>query len=369
MDLTLSILATVLLVASTVTVVGNAAGTKGFTMKMPGGPDAMGVVVFFIFNLLGWILTLIASWFVAGRGGFVWFVNPPAMAGLFLTFIAVALAFLSVMGLGVSLERKTSVRWLPGWAAAGVLPIWTNSLLAYLAWGDPEALRTSMTPRIVGVPLAVLAVCSFGLGAVLWIIHQGKVAQRLARSDQQRREQEDRNRVEAAERDVRHKAELDALPDSAPLTTFVTHLFIDKSDAHHPLAMARIASLPDLAARFDEELKHPDPLQREYLLNYFRVADPLDPALLEALRPAISRCFGHLTSDLAAARTGDTAGEVRHPYGMPLGLLLSAQRFPGPRFEAEARALRAELVAWETDPTTRAVERVDEYLAGQPVNK
>lgn len=368
MDLTLSILTTVLLIGSTVTVIGNTAGTKGYTMKMPGGPDAMGIIVFFIFNLLGWILTLVASWLVAARGAFNWFVSPPAMAGFLMVFILIALGFISMMGIGVSMERKTKVRWLPGWAGGALLPVWANVFLLALAWNDPPALLDATWPLVAGFPLAVIAGAALVFGAVLWLVQQGKAAERLAKHDQERRAQEARNRVESAERDVRHKAELDALPDDAPLTTFVTHLFIDRSDAHHPLAMKRIASLPNLAARFDEELRHPDPLQREYLLNYFRVTPSHDPALLEALRPTIARCFTHLTSDLAAARARNEKEQVAHPYGMPLGLLLSAQRFPGPRFEAEARALRAELVAWETDSTSRAVERVDEYLAGQPVN-
>jgi len=281
--------------------------------------------------------------------------------------ITAPLAFLSVMGLGLSMERNLERRWLFGWLGAVLPPVYANLFVGLLAWGDPAWLAGSLVPRIAGTPLLIAAAGSLVTAGVLWVRDQGEAAARLANAGDQEREQEERNRVGAIKRDAGHKAELDAMPDDAPLATFVTHLFIDKSEAHHGLALARIAGLPDLAARFDRELENPDPLQREYLLNYFRVAQAVDPAVLAALRPTIARCFERLTRDVAAARTEGNGDQVRHPYGMPLGLLLSAARWPEPRFEAQSRALRDELAKWETEATTRAIARIDEYLAGKSI--
>jgi len=70
MDLTLSIIATIAVGFSLFTVVALVGGTKGFTMRVPSGPDAMGIIIFFILNLLGWILTLVAArgWWLGGAG-------------------------------------------------------------------------------------------------------------------------------------------------------------------------------------------------------------------------------------------------------------------------------------------------------------
>ena len=67
----ISILATIALLASTVAACLNAAASKGFTLRTPSGPDAMGIVVFFIFSLHGCVLMLVAAVLVASLGALV----------------------------------------------------------------------------------------------------------------------------------------------------------------------------------------------------------------------------------------------------------------------------------------------------------
>ncbi len=368
MDLFLSISATGSIVLSSILALGLSADTKGFTKRTPSGPDAMGIIVYFIGCLAGWGLTLLAAWLAAGRGGFVWFLTPAPAACILLLFVAAALAFLSVMALGASLENSRKHRTLYGYLGALALPLAANAFVLYLAWADPAGLAASTLMRLLAIPFGLVAAGSLITAVVLYVRAQGKAAQRQAVALQREREQIAQNEAEAIERDARHRAELEALPDDTPLTVFVTHLFIDKSERHHRLVLERIGGLADLAARFDRELEHPEPLQREYLLNYFRMADALDPGVAAALRPAIARCFDKLGEDLDRAAGAGQAESVRHVFGMTKGLLLSAAKFGEPRFESQARRLRGVLERWPTESKVDAMKALDQYLAGQVVS-
>lgn len=367
MDTALSIIATLALLASLAGPLIMAAGTKGFTIRVPSGPDAMGIVVFFILSVAHWLATLLGAILVACRGVFAWIATPAGAAAILLAFATIALGVLSFLAMIASLERKPW-RTPAGWAGAFALPAAWSFYLLILAWFDPGMASRDLWPRLVGAPFALAAVASIIL--VLWITmkRQAAAADRLAKARAESDARDEQNRLDAIARDAQHKAELDALPDDAPLTTFITHLFIDKSDAHHALALARIASLPDLAPRFARELTHPDPLQREYLLNYFRVAPALDPALVESLRPHIDACFTRLADDFDAAARDNRADQVRHVRGMTLGLLLSAQRF-NTRFNDGAQRLRDALDRWPAHSRQEALDLVDRYLAGEQISR
>jgi hypothetical protein len=281
-----------------------------------------------------------------------------------LLLITAGLAFISVLGLGASLEHDLKRRSLYGHLGALILPVSANAFVAFLAWSRPEFLAGSPVPRIVAIPFGLVAVGSLVTAGVIYVRAQGKAAERIARQIEENEQQQALNQADAIERDATHRAELDELADDTPLTTFVTHLFIDKSEAHHRLALARIGGLPDLAARFDAELRaNPDPLAREYLLNYFEMAEPVDPGVLDALRPTIAWCFEQLAGDFEQALAQGRTEEVRHVGGMPMGLLLAARKFGQPRFVGGAARLRAVLKAWPESAGAEAVRALDDYLA------
>lgn len=367
MDAALSILATLALLASSVISLALAHGTKGFSMRTPGGPDSMGIIVFFIGSLAAWGLTLIGAALTALRGAFAWLATPPAAAVVLLLLILIALAFLSILALGASLENRLKHRQLYGCLGALLLPIAANAFTSFLAWADPVLLAPSIWPRLAALPFGLLAAGSVITAGSLYLRAQARAADRIAERAKAEQDLLASNSAEAIQRDIAHRAELEALPDDAPLCSFVSHLFIDKSDAHHALALARIAALPDLAARFNRELEHPDPLAREYLLNSLRVMPSLDPSLQTALAPTIARCFERLAADLAWLASDTEHRAHRHARGMTLGLLLTSQKFPD-RFEDPARRLRDAFDAWPNASTREAAQQLlDHYLRGEPV--
>lgn len=364
-DLLLTILASAALVASTIVTFALGAGTKWFTMRTPSGPDSMGIIVFFFGQLLAWGLTLIGAWLTTGRGGFVWLIAPAPAAGIVLFFLIAALAFVGVLAMGASLSNNLKRRTLYGWLGAFLLPVATNAFIEFLALADPAMLAKSLVLRIAAIPFGLIAAAAAITAIVLLFKSQARSADRLRREIEASRARDEQYRVEAIEREAAHKAELEALPDQTPLTVFVTHLFIDKSAAHQRLALARIASLPDLADRFTRELEHPEPLQREYLLNYFRMADALPAPLTESLRPVIARCFVRLAEDFDRAAAEGRAATTPHIRGMTLGLLHSAAKFAPTRFEDGARVLRDAATRLPDNLGAGAAELLDNYLAGQ----
>lgn len=372
MDALLSILATLALAFSTFLVVALAGSTKGFTLRAPSGPDAMGLIGRFLIQIVAWIATLAAGWFVVATGGMVW-LAPPALGGaLVVLLVAAGNWLLGMLALAGSLERRIRLRWLIGWVGVVGVHAASNAYVLALAWGDPVEMVGAPWPRIAGVPVAFTAVVGAGIGLVIWVGSEMKSASRARQRflDDAAREQEQQQ--EQAARDAAHAAELAALPDDAPLATFAAHLFLDKSDAHHALAIARIMALPDLAARFGEELDDPDPLAREYLLNIIRVAPPrgvplADRALGDALTPTFERMFDRLGADLAWLKDQPDHRAHKHARGMTLGLLLSASRLPT-RLVEPARRLRSAWDIWPVDSTRDAAQALlDAYIEGRPL--
>ncbi len=170
--------------------------------------------------------------------------------------------------------------------------------------------------------------------------------------------------AENAAREAKQAAELAALPDDAPLEVFLTHLFIDKSEAHHAKAVERIRALPGLTERMAAHLENPEPLQREHVLNFVKMAGTPNPAWEPLVRQALVR----LAADYRAEAKDLSLGRITHVKGLSWGALLAAQTFGPKRFEPEVRDLREAVALWPNeDPRNDALEVIDLYLAGKPV--
>ena len=111
-------------------------------------------------------------------------------------------------------------------------------------------------------------------------------------------------------------------------------------------------------------LEHPEPLQREYVLNFVKMAGTPDPAWEPPVRKAIVR----LAADYRAEAKDLSLGRITHVKGLTWGALLAAQTFGPKRFEAEVRDLREAVSTWPNEePRNDALEVLDLYLAGEPV--
>ena len=341
-----------------------ALATKLFTLRPPSGPDAMGLVVVVFLPIAAWILVLVAALAGIGRGGFDWVSGSPGIPTLAVLGTTVGLAILSVAAAVFSLEVRYDSRTVVGLAGGFLLLLFVAGLLGFLLWSDPAAVAIARWLRPAGVALASLAVLAFLGGFVAIARSSAEDAKRAeeARAADAVRDAEYRADEEA--RRAAQAAELAALPDDAPIEVFLTHLFIDKSEEHHRKAVERIRALPGLTARLAARLEHPEPLQREYVLNFVEMAGTPDPAWEPLVRQAIAR----LAADYRAEAKDLSLGRITHVKGLSWGALLAAQTFGPKRFEPEVRELREAVAQWPNeDPRKDALEVIDLYLAGKPV--
>ena len=363
MSNTLALLGTIALALAALLTLLVAAMTSVFTMKLPGGPDAMGIFGLFLVQLLSWLLVLAAAFGAVAQGSFRWLTPSRALAAPVVFLVAAGLGGLGIAAANASLTVSFPARTLTGFAGAFLLPLLVQAyLLAHLRTA-PAAHAASSWPRPIGGFLAVVAVVAWGLGVVTFLRAEAKRAE--ARAAEARRDAErDREQVEwQRKKEADDTAALDGLADDAPIETFVTHLFIDKSAAHQQRALARIRQLPDLTARLATCLSGPEPLQREYCANFIHECKDPDPVWAPAVRKAISL----LAEDYRLDAKDRSRGKITHVTGLTKGILLAAQRFDV-RFEAEARDLLAALKAWP-DPDQRAepISLVEAYLAGRRI--
>ena len=338
--------------------------TKLFTLRPPSGPDAMGLVVVFFLPIGAWLLVLFGALVCVARGGFDWVSRSPGIPTLVVLGTVVGLGVLSVGAAVFSLEVRYASRTVAGLAGGLLLPLLVVGLVGFLLWSEPASVSGATWLRPAGSVLAALAVLAFAGGLALFFKDSAEDARRAEEgriADEAR--QKEYQAEEAARRNAQ-AAELAALPDDAPLETFLTHLFIDKSEEHHRKAVERIRALPGLPERMAARLEHPEPLQREYVLNFVKLAGTPDPSW----EPLVRRAIVRLAADYRAEAKDLSLDRITHVKGLSWGALLAAQTFGPKRFEAEARELRGAVAQWPNEgPRNDALEVIDLYLAGKPL--
>jgi hypothetical protein len=336
--------------------------TKLFTLRPPSGPDAMGLVVVFFLPVAAWICVLGGALSAAGRGAFDWVSRSPGLPTLAVLATVVGLGGLSVAAAMFSLEVRYASRTVVGLAGGLLLPLAVVGLLGFLLWSEPAAVAAARWLRPAATGLGGLAGAAFAGGLVLLAMQSAEKARVAGESRQANADWETRNRKEMEALHAKQADELAALPEDTPIEVFLAHLFIDKSEEHHRIALERIRALPDLTARLAARLEHPEPLEREHVLNFIAMAGTPEPDWEPLVRTALVR----LAADYRAEAKDLSIERIHHVKGLAWGALLAAERF-GPRhFEAEARELRTAVALWPNEgPRNDALEVIDLYLAGE----
>lgn len=338
--------------------------TKLFTLRPPGGPDAMGLVVVFFLPVAAWVLVLVAALACVGHGGFDWVSRSPGIPTLAVVATVVGLGILSTAAAMFSLEVRYASRTVLGLAGGLVLPLAVVAFLGALLWSEPAPVAAARWPRPAGATLAGLAALAFAGGLVFLAMESAEKARVVEEQRRADADRETRNRQEMDALHAKQAAELAALSDDTPIEVFLTHLFIDKTEEHHRLALERIRALPDLTARLAARLEHPEPLKREHVLNFIAMGGTPEPGWEPLVRQAILR----LAADYRAEARDLSIGRINHVKGLAWGALLAAESFGPKRFEAEARELRAAVALWPNEgPRADALAVIDLYLEGSPL--
>ena len=339
--------------------------TKLFTLRPPSGPDAMGLVVVFFLPIGAWVLVLVGALACVARGGFDWVSRSAGIPTFAVLGSVVGLGILSVAAAVFSLEVRFSSRTVVGLAGGLFLPLLVAGFVGFLLWTEPDAISAARWLRPTGAVLASLAVLAFCGGFAAFVKGAAEDAKRAEEgrlADEARAKEIQAENAALAEKQA---AELAALPADTPIEVFLTHLFIDKSEEHHRKAVERIRALPDLTGRMAVRLEHPEPLQREYVLNFVELARTPDPAWEPSVRKAILR----LAADYRTEAKDPSLGRITHVKGLTWGALLAAQTFGPKRFEAEVKELRAAVATWpEGGGRDEALALADAYLRGEVVS-
>lgn len=160
-----SIVITVLILVAILATLALGLSTEFFTMRMPSGPDTMGLIIPVLAGGLAALLTLLAAWVGIGRGAFGWISANVAMQIFVVTAAIVGLTILSMFAFGTWTGRKGAALALIGCV---VLPLGVQGIILALAWIDPAQLRAAAWPRVIGGVLAVGAVAGLGMGFAVW---------------------------------------------------------------------------------------------------------------------------------------------------------------------------------------------------------
>lgn len=348
------------LVIATLVVLLHLPGTNFYTMRAPSGPDSMGLALYFFALIAAWALILVGMLAGVSRGAYAWTGAPGPGVVLGVLALCAGLGTVCIAATFASMHTRTPARSLVGLSGGFMLPAVTIAFAGALLWGPREATASARWAWWFAAPLCIVSLCGLGGLGIGWIKGQQARARAIAEQYEEDRKRRAEWRVEQQERDVKHAEELRALPDDTPLSVFVRHLFIDRSEAHHALAIDRIRSLPGLRERLAEALAGEDPLEREYILNFIRMCPDPDPSW----GPLVAGAMSRLSTDL---RRLAPAGHP-HPRGMTVGAVLTAEKFGGPRFEREARELREAISAWpEETSALEGAKAVDSYLAGKKI--
>lgn len=359
-----ALLATLALLAVIGLTVLLAADTDFFRKSPPSGPDTMGYAAVFFAMLFELAAVMVAVACVSANGGFDWVSD----RGLYQTLAPLAAA------VGVGLVSGTMWftwagprRWyVPLVANAGglVLPVAACVYLLALAWTPGDELAGSNWPRRWGYlfgGIGAIGLTGAAVAFVSWKVQRVRWMEREMREEEARWQ---RMRDENAARERQQAEELAALPDTAPLEQFLTHLFIDKSDAHHKVALERIDRLPDLATQLQRVLTNPNPRHRGYGTNYINMCRQPDPVW----GPSVRRAIGLLAADVRSAPALYEPVTQLTYRGLTLGCLKAARRFPGEDFTTELAMLRAAVGEKANDPSREAtLELIGRFERGEPL--
>lgn len=345
-----------------------AATTSFFTAPPLRGPDTMGYSMVYMILAARWLLVAVAMVCCLTQGKFTWISARPWLAALITLACHTGLGALSILAWSAWTGPRQWYTVPAGNLGSLALPLAACLYLAILLWCPPTT-AAGRPLRLLASTLAVPGALGFLAGSYLFIAWRVSVFQHQVDRAREVDQAIEQNRLDDIAREQRQAAELAALPDDAPIDQFLPHLFIDKSEAHHAAALARIRALPNLTDRLAQSLAVPDPRQREYASNFIRMCpDPPDPAWLPAVRSSLSM----LAADITAAPALYDQQTMLSYRGLTLGALLSARRFqslsPPADFSTELAALRASLMSHQ-DSEVRAdiLNLLDRFERGQPL--
>lgn len=351
-----SVLITIPILAAAVLTLLIALSTAFFTARVPTGPEAMALAGPALASAAAWILTLLAAWACAARGGLEWVSSKPFIAVLVTTGAVVGLAVIGFGAFALWTERSSRVPQALLPVAGTVMPLVLLGLLTASAWASPQTLAVSVWPRIVGVPLGVLSIIGLGVGATLLIQYERtRAVDAAAVMAQERVERAERQRREDLPRKDRVMEDMAAMPEGSPLWTITAALPGETDPECQRIIMVRAAAVKDLDQQVIDTLGAGYASVRGGAAEFVRLSDSVRPEWAAAIAKAMDLLAEDIVSvgGMKSERYGDQ-------YEVEIDrMIAAARRFPETDFRPQRDALRA---AVEKTPPSEARTHAPESL-------
>lgn len=260
--------------------------TAGYTARVPGGSDAMGLALPLFMSAGAGLALVIAAWVCVAGGRLDWISQKPlvplvaatvASAGVGLASVGVLIAWMEKMG-----------AWVPpvGLVCGALGPLCVGVMLLCSAWLPRPTIQNSALPIIAGIPVVVVAAAGLGgavFGLFSWMKLSSENAGRVLA-------QESADQAERARRDA--LAPIDALredyakmSDDAPLWVFVAGLPARQEPECRAFIIERALRVPDFERDFEQTINADWPIYRHGCADLIRFAPE------SALRPAWAGCL------------------------------------------------------------------------------
>lgn len=286
----LSILITMVVVPAVLAHLVNVLATEGYTGRVPGGADAMGLVLPLFVSIGGTLALIVASWLCVARGGMAWVGVSTALAAVLATVVSLGVGLAAIGTLLAWMEKMGT--WVPmaGVLLGGVAPLCLGGLLLACAWMQPAALATSSMMKVVGGVIVASALCGYGMGFYGAI----KQAKRSDENVQRAREQEASRSAEWERKSALPR--LDALKEDyaqmsadSPLWVFVAALPDESAADVRAFIVARALAVPDLDAQLAKTITGEHPRYRHGCADLIRFApaESVKPEWAKPLEAAI----------------------------------------------------------------------------------
>jgi hypothetical protein len=276
----------------------------GYAGRVPGGPDAMGLIVPFLASAGAGVLMVIAGWLCVAGGGFNWISDRPMVPAALVTAVTLGVG-LAAMGVLIAwMERQLGAWIVPvGLVCGGLAPLATGLLLLTCAWRSPEALASSAgVLRTTGAGLAAVALVGYAMGAWGLIVYQKQ------QSDNARRAYDEHVAREAEWERKRNRTPIEAMREdyaemspTTPLWVFVAALPDTTDPEARAFTIERALQVPDFEADLKRTMLSTHPRYRHGCVELMRhvLQEHIKPEWAGILVEAID-----LTAQQIAAQPG-----------------------------------------------------------------
>lgn len=314
-----SIIVTLLVIPAVLLSLLAVLATAGYTARVPGGADAMGLALPFFTTAGAGLAMIVASWVCVGTGKLDWISPRPMIPFTIATLASLGVALASV-GVLVAWMEKMGV-WVPsaGLICGALGPLCLGATLIGSAWLDAGRIRDSALPIVAGLPLTLVAFAGFGAGLyalTAWVKLSGENTQRLI-AEAKAEEAEFARRAALSPAEALREDFARMSPD-APLWVIVAGLPDERDAEARTLIVERALRVPKFDSELEKTISADWARYRHACVELIRLVPDgaIKPAWAGSLARAITISAGEIEADLEwftprEDRNPDPIGHIR----------------------------------------------------------